>query len=150
MTANIDAVATSDEIKATYRRYLQSLFAVRDPKIDAALRAAIDSTPMLDKGPYLEATPPYAPAVATRSSSTRHSVQWLRRSRIRCPATRPTAVRPPGAGDPEAGSGRNVVVATGTGSGKTEAFLLPILDSLMRERERGTLGLASARCCSTR
>ena len=32
MTDTIDAVATSDEIKATYRRYLQSLLAVRDPK----------------------------------------------------------------------------------------------------------------------
>ena len=65
MTANIDAVATAGEIKATYRRYLQSLLAVRDPKIDAALRAAIDGTPMLDKGPFLEATPPYAPGVST-------------------------------------------------------------------------------------
>jgi ATP-dependent helicase YprA (DUF1998 family) len=32
------------------------------------------------------------------------------------------------------------VVATATGSGKTESFMLPILDSLMRENEAGTLG----------
>ena len=37
-------------------------------------------------------------------------------------------------------AGRNVVVATGTGSGKTESFLLPILDALSAERAReGTL-----------
>ena len=36
-------------------------------------------------------------------------------------------------------SGRNIVVSTGTGSGKTESFLIPILDSLMREKEAGTL-----------
>ena len=36
-------------------------------------------------------------------------------------------------------SGRNIVVSTGTGSGKTESFLIPILDSLMRENEAGTL-----------
>jgi ATP-dependent helicase YprA (DUF1998 family) len=35
--------------------------------------------------------------------------------------------------------GRNLVVATGTGSGKTEAFLIPILDHLLRERAAGTL-----------
>ena len=60
MTTSIDAVSTSDKIKATYRRYLASLLAVRNPKIDVALRAAIDSTEILDRGPYLEATPPYA------------------------------------------------------------------------------------------
>ena len=38
------------------------------------------------------------------------------------------------------GSGRNVVVATGTGSGKTESFLFPILNALVEEREQGTLG----------
>ena len=39
-----------------------------------------------------------------------------------------------------AGKGRNIIVATGTGSGKTESFLLPIVDSLLKERDAGTLG----------
>lgn len=34
---------------------------------------------------------------------------------------------------------RNVIIATGTGSGKTESFLLPIIDSLLEERDAGTL-----------
>lgn len=37
------------------------------------------------------------------------------------------------------GEGRNIIVATGTGSGKTESFLLPIIDSLLKEKEAGTL-----------
>ena len=37
------------------------------------------------------------------------------------------------------GLGRNVVVATGTGSGKTESFLLPIIDSLLKEADNQTL-----------
>ena len=37
------------------------------------------------------------------------------------------------------GSNRNVIIATGTGSGKTESFLLPIIDSLLKERDAGTL-----------
>lgn len=36
-------------------------------------------------------------------------------------------------------AGRNVVISTGTGSGKTEAFLLPILNYLMMQKEEGTL-----------
>ena len=34
---------------------------------------------------------------------------------------------------------RNVVITTGTGSGKTEAFLYPILNSLTNEKEQGRL-----------
>lgn len=37
-------------------------------------------------------------------------------------------------------SERNIIVATGTGSGKTEAFLLPIVDSLLKERDSTGLG----------
>jgi ATP-dependent helicase YprA (DUF1998 family) len=37
------------------------------------------------------------------------------------------------------GNNRNVIIATGTGSGKTESFLLPIIDSLLKERDAGTL-----------
>lgn len=34
---------------------------------------------------------------------------------------------------------RNIIVATGTGSGKTESFLMPIVNSLLQERDAGTL-----------
>jgi ATP-dependent helicase YprA (DUF1998 family) len=34
---------------------------------------------------------------------------------------------------------RNIIIATGTGSGKTESFLLPIVNSLLQERESGNL-----------
>lgn len=35
--------------------------------------------------------------------------------------------------------GRNIVVTTGTGSGKTESFLIPIFNELLKEKEKGTL-----------
>lgn len=37
-------------------------------------------------------------------------------------------------------SGGNAVISTGTGSGKTNCFLIPILNDLLREKEKGTLG----------
>lgn len=141
MTANIDAVATSDEIKSTYRRYLQSLLAVRDPKINAALRAAIDGTPILDKGPFLEATPPYAPGVSAQGLIDEGvlTAGFVNLASDALPLDRSLYVHQEQA-IRKASAGRNVVVATGTGSGKTESFLLPILDSLVREHERGELG----------
>jgi ATP-dependent helicase YprA (DUF1998 family) len=37
------------------------------------------------------------------------------------------------------GESKNVIVATGTGSGKTESFLLPIINSLLIQRDAGIL-----------
>jgi len=36
--------------------------------------------------------------------------------------------------------GKNLIITTGTGSGKTECFLIPVINQLMKEKEDGTLG----------
>ena len=141
MTNRLDAVSTSESIKATYRRYLSSLLAVREPKIDAALRKAIDSTEMLDRGPYLEATPPYAPGKSIQAliADDVLSPEFAKLASEALPLDRPLYIHQEQAIRKAAG-GRNLVVASGTGSGKTESFLIPILDSLVREQQAGTLG----------
>lgn len=141
MTTSIDAVSTSEEIKATYRRYLSSLLAVRNPRIDAALREAIDGTDMLDRGPYLEATPPYAPGKSLQELISEGVLAdgFAALASDALPLGRPLYIHQEQS-IRKAAAGRNIVVASGTGSGKTESFLIPILDSLVRERERGDLG----------
>lgn len=37
-------------------------------------------------------------------------------------------------------AGNNAVISTGTGSGKTNCFLIPVINELLREQEAGTLG----------
>lgn len=140
MNDAIDAVKAAESITSTYRRYLQSLLTVRDPALDQALRQAIATTSMLAKGPYLEATPPYAPGASLKDLIDEGvlSEGFKALGSTALPLDRPlyqhqeTAIR-------RAAQGRNILVATGTGSGKTESFLLPILDSLVREKEAGTL-----------
>lgn len=141
MAESLDAIRTSREITSTYRRYLQTLLAVRDSEISDALAETIDRTPMLDKGPYLEATPPYAPGATLQSliNDGVLSPGFAELGSAALPLDRPLYVHQERS-IRKAAEGRNVVVATGTGSGKTESFLLPILDSLVREREAGTLG----------
>ncbi|WP_283138126.1 DEAD/DEAH box helicase [Rhizohabitans arisaemae] len=141
MGHTLDPLETGHLIVEGYRRYLRSLLPVRDPRIAEALSAEITRNPALTKGPLLEATPRYAagatlrtliaegvldPAFATLASDDlpldrplhRHQEQALRK----------------------AVTGRNLVVATGTGSGKTESFLYPVLASLVAEHARGELG----------
>ena len=96
---------------------------------------------LLTKGPLLEATPPYLPG-ATLDELIGEGVldpAFRKLGSTALPLGRPLyahqeqAIR-------KVAAGRNVVVATGTGSGKTESFLLPILDELSAEQRRGELG----------
>ena len=63
MTDRFDPLETSALISSGYRRYLRGLLPVRDPRIATALDHAITHSPLLIKGPLLEATPPYQPGV---------------------------------------------------------------------------------------
>ena len=141
MPARLDPLETSKHVEANYKRYLKTLLAPSDREIAEAFDAAIDQTTLLAKGPLLELTPPYEAGatlqqlidegVLDQSFASLHSAA--------VPMDRPlyvhqeTAIR-------KLVAGRNLVVSTGTGSGKTESFLLPILDALLRERAAGTLG----------
>ncbi|WP_349307315.1 hypothetical protein [Rhodococcus sp. IEGM 1251] len=66
MTDRLDPLAAGVGIEASYKRYLKTLLAPRDPKLAAAFDAAVDDTSLLTKGPMLELTPPYAPGASLR------------------------------------------------------------------------------------
>ena len=93
----------------------------------------------LHKGPFLQTTPPYRRGASINgliADGTLHPE--FAKVDNGFPAGRPLylhqemAIR-------KAGADRNLVIATGTGSGKTECYLFPILDYLLRERDASTL-----------
>jgi hypothetical protein len=137
----LNPLHASQLITQTYRRYLRSLMPVREPGIATALSDAIAGSPMLTKGPLLEAVPPYAQGATlaglVEQGVLHPGIDALRGDEL--PFGRPlyqhqeAAIR-------KAVTGRNLIVATGTGSGKTESFLLPIFNSLIQEKAAGTLG----------
>jgi hypothetical protein len=140
MTSTFDPLATSELIIDGYRRYLKSLLPVRDTRIAEALDREISGS-QLTKGPLLESAPPYAHG-ATLADLIACGVlnpAFERLGSNDLPMSRPLylhqeqAIR-------KVAAGRNVIVASGTGSGKTESFLLPILDALSAEQASGTLG----------
>lgn len=141
MALQLDPIVTSAAISSDYRRYLNSLLPLRDGPLATALTNCINETKLLTKGPYLEATPPY---------STGASLQTLidggvlpkavaRFDSKELPLNRPL-YRHQELATRKVREGRNVVVSTGTGSGKTESFLIPIIAELAAEIEAGTLG----------
>lgn len=140
MPSRLDPLAASDTVTDTYHRYVQTFVDVRDEQLSHAFHEAVAEGEKLTKGPLLEATPAYAQGCTPRELIAEGvlSSGFTRLDSPALPIDRPLfrhqeqAIR-------KVGAGRNVVVTTGTGSGKTESFLIPILDRLMREREAGTL-----------
>nr|WP_232542050.1 DEAD/DEAH box helicase [Nocardia bovistercoris] len=134
-------MAAAADIESSYKRYLKTLIAPRDPALAAEFDHRIDATTMLTKGPLLELTPPYEPGASLADLIAEGVLHpgFAEFESEKLSLDRPlyrhqeTAVR-------KAVAGRNLVVSTGTGSGKTESFLLPIFNALVAEKAAGTLG----------
>jgi superfamily II DNA or RNA helicase len=138
---HLDPLATSQHVTETYQRYVKTLVDVRDHELASAFAHAVDQGAALSVGPFLEATPAYRPG-ASLADLVEEGVLH-RDFASMCSEALPLdrqlyfhqeqAIR-------KAVAGRNVVVTTGTGSGKTESFLVPIINHLVAERARGELG----------
>ncbi|MCV7199822.1 DEAD/DEAH box helicase [Mycobacterium angelicum] len=141
MIDRLDPLETSKQIEGSYKRYLKTLLAPRNERLAAAFDAEIDATNLLTRGPILEMTPPYETG-ATCRQLIEQGVLHPDFLRVGAPSFsvdqrlyvhQESAIR-------KFVAGRNLVISTGTGSGKTESFLIPIINALLQERARGTLG----------
>ncbi|GGC73819.1 DEAD/DEAH box helicase [Hoyosella rhizosphaerae] len=141
MHNRLDPLRTSSDIEGAYKRYIKTLITPREADLAKAFAAEVNSTKHLTRGPILELTPPYEPGKSISElieEGVLHS-QVANLDSVSLPLDRPLykhqeqAIR-------KVVAGRNVVVTTGTGSGKTESFLIPILNSLLTEHANGQLG----------
>ncbi len=141
MTQPLDPIKASDAIVADYRRYLRSLIPVRDPALAEALDVQLETTDSLAGGPFLEASPAYERGASLRALIDEGVLPraFERFDPPALPLDRPLYSHQESA-TRKARAGRNLVVSTGTGSGKTESFLIPILASLADDIEAGRLG----------
>lgn len=141
MKAELDPIRTTEQLRQTYLRYLKTIYPLQNPKLREQFRNKLDEPERLVKGPLLEGAPPFKTA---RSVETlvRDGILYRDFCTIASPALpldRPLYLHQEKAIEKVVQRKRNLVVATGTGSGKTESFLIPIIDSLLRERDQGTL-----------
>ena len=131
-------IIASKEITEEYYRYLSTIFNIDDPVFESNLKEKLggrDTT--FSKGPYLEVTDAFEQG-ETVADLIKDGILPNGFERLGFPTERPLYLH-------QAQSlkcvlrGRNVVVSTGTGSGKTESFLLPILSTLVKEYNEGIL-----------
>lgn len=119
-------------IEASYRNYLATTIHFEDKELQNQVRAILEGRNFLSKGPFLEATPPH-----TKDATVRDLVdqELLNKGMLSLGGFDPdrqlyvhqvNAIK-------KALEKKNYIVVTGTGSGKTECFLLPIINDILEE-----------------
>jgi len=146
MSDSLDPLHAADRIAGDYVRYLRSAFSPSDPDLRKDFNQQLSEGKQLTKGPILQAQAPYTHGATPRElieDGILHP-ELGRLAETDFDLDRPLYIHQEEA-IRKASAGRNLIVATGTGSGKTESFLLPILDNLVREIKAGTAAAPGVR-----
>ncbi|MFF7094716.1 DEAD/DEAH box helicase [Streptomyces rubradiris] len=122
-------------LKESLLQYLSTTYALTDEGAREALHRFLgDETSGMFRGPYLRIRTPFTVADET----WRKHLEWQREG------FRPYAHQAVAFARLSSAHGHTpqpTLVTTGTGSGKTESFLYPVLDHCRREREAGRSGV---------
>ncbi|WP_422733921.1 DEAD/DEAH box helicase [Micromonospora sp. WMMD558] len=136
-------MATFDVLRDALFRYYDTPFGLKDERLVRERRALLDRDGGAWRRPLIEMRPDYAvvphdiAASATAAGAVPELAAFAECGLI--PSGRPLYRHQEQALRSGLTAGRNTVVTAGTGSGKTEAFVLPILASLLSE-SRGWSG----------
>jgi len=137
----MDPLKVTQSIRDSYIRYLTSTFRLRDTALRKLFQQEVEKF-WFTNGPILEATPPFKKGcylkdliqegllVKSLENFIYDALPYLRDNPLYLHQEK--ALR-------KILQGRNVVIASGTSSGKTECFIIPILNHLLKEYEEGKL-----------
>lgn len=133
----LDPVAAATEIEESYRNYVRTTFRIRDREYQERFEEEIASRE-LARGPYLEAVDAFEEGRSVSQFIDEHILhpEFATLFRNYPELFNRPLFRHQDLAIEKAVRGENLVVSTGTGSGKTEAFLYPILHHLLKSEER--------------
>ena len=138
-TKEFNPIEAARKMEDSYREYIATTIHFADADLQGQLETILKTPGYLAKGPFLEAAPPYkkdkSVAELVAEGKLCGSMLSLGGGESRnFDSRRPLYVHQVKAIE-KANEGRNYAVVTGTGSGKTECFLLPILNDILSEFE---------------
>lgn len=130
---------TTQQLHGALRDYIEATYHVSHPLLVRQRRTLLDRLGVIHQRPYLESTPRYTTENAFSALGLDPAVLQIFSAVSKADGGRDVLIYDPPYGHQAASTrlalvdGRSLVVMTGTGSGKTECFLLPILGKLARE-----------------
>lgn len=129
---------TITDIRAALQDYIEATYHIGHPALVAQRRERLDEEGVLFRAPYIESTPRYKTTRRFDDLAIPDPAKTLFARMAEGNDRRgPLVYNPPythqATALESASDGRSLVITTGTGSGKTESFLLPILSKLAVE-----------------
>ena len=128
---SLHPIKALDHVIDEYADYLRTEFRAKDPNLRAALEAELDARGFLAQEPFYQAHRPFkngkrwrnlpidAKLAQVMENRSKSKTAYLHQSDAIAELLSPAA--------------RPVVVTTGTGSGKTEAFLTPVMENARQD-----------------
>jgi len=138
---SIHPITTTQLMRESYLRYLKTAYPFQDDNLRRQFWLAMEKPDLLVKGPLLEATPEFAKGCSIKDLVSQGILDsgFASLGGNGLPYERSLYLHQEQAIRKLCQGKRNVVVTTGTGSGKTEAFLIPILNHLLEEEKTGSI-----------
>ena len=139
----IDPIAFTKELKSTFRRYLYTANMTSDsePALQDKFWQELDAPDRIINGPLIHCIPSYKQVSTLKQVIASGANPTVSAKFLKLPSSQFDPNRPLYSHQLEAlrliEAGHNLIVATGTGSGKTECFLLPILQSIFADAAPG-------------
>ncbi len=152
-TIGNDPIGSWHELQEQLKRYVKSAFGTNSPSFEVERAKLLDTPGVFFQDPYLELLPQYSTGkqlVALDATDLPGLSEEARRGFI---ALAGSGLMPPSAilyvhqqrMLRAALERKHCVVVTGTGSGKTESFLLPVMASIAKEALRQNAGWKAAK-----
>ena len=135
----LNPIVFTDRVVSSFLRYQLTAYPSADSRLDKQMRdllslAKTRATPLL-KGPYLTLSRPFSQGCAVQKLIDDGLLHPLLRERM------PSAIQNVYQHQEEAirsiESGKTTLISTGTGSGKTECFLYPVISRCLKLRDAG-------------
>ena len=131
---------TANDLKQSLIEYIEATYHIADTPLLLQRRTLLEEEGVIHQAPYLESTPRYKPGesfgkIARLDAAAAELLQAMSKPD---PAGKQLLFDPPYTHQAQslksvAVDGRNAVIMTGTGSGKTESFVMPIMAKLAAE-----------------